>query len=220
MTDLTELPKDEQNAIEASRIAKAQKGILNLNQYGEELIKSYEKLKLKSYRDSGGVWTIGYGQTTNKFIKVVEGMQITEDRAKELFNQHLADITIPLLNSELYYENQLNDFQYSALASLVYNSGSMKVKRNGKFSESRLMQHLNNNLVTLASIDIQSHDIRNRYGDTLLGLKRRRMCEYYLFTQYKTDEYEPKEWVQFIRSKTYNEIKRVQHPLYTSLLNK
>ena len=56
---------------------------------GLELIKHFEGLRLKAYRDSGGVLTIGYGHTTN----VYEKQTITEAEAETLFAKDIRFFT-------------------------------------------------------------------------------------------------------------------------------
>ena len=36
---------------------------MKLSEKGKDLIKSFEGLRLGAYRDSAGIWTIGYGST-------------------------------------------------------------------------------------------------------------------------------------------------------------
>ena len=48
---------------------------MRTSQRGLSLIKSFEGLRLKSYQDSVGVWTIGYGATRS----IGPGMSITTE---------------------------------------------------------------------------------------------------------------------------------------------
>lgn len=50
---------------------------LSISDTGLVLIKRFEGCRLKSYQDSVGVWTIGYGHTTG----VVKGQNITQAQA-------------------------------------------------------------------------------------------------------------------------------------------
>ena len=85
-------------------------------------------LYLKSYQDSGGVWTVGYGSTYDfdKQRKVQQGDIITEAQAQRWLemetSQNAKDIKslvkVPLNN------NQLN-----ALISFVYNVGINAFKK-------------------------------------------------------------------------------------------
>lgn len=83
---------------------------------GLGLVKESEGLELKAYQDTGGVWTIGYGETLN----VVKGMVITAEEAEAMlarrydeFEAHILELVTVALT-----ENQLG-----ALVSLVYNIG-------------------------------------------------------------------------------------------------
>ena len=55
------------------------------NQAGLQLIESFEGLRLTSYQDSVGVWTIGYGHTSG----VKPGQTITQQQAQTFLQQDL-----------------------------------------------------------------------------------------------------------------------------------
>ena len=55
------------------------------NQAGLQLIESFEGLRLNSYQDSVGVWTIGYGHTQS----VQPGQTITQQQAQAFLQQDL-----------------------------------------------------------------------------------------------------------------------------------
>ena len=80
-----------------------------------ELIKSFEQLRLNSYRCPAGVWTIGYGHTDG----VNQGMLITEKTADAFLKQDIR-------NAE-HCVNQmgvdLTQGQFDALVSFVFNIG-------------------------------------------------------------------------------------------------
>ena len=80
-----------------------------------ELIKSFEQLRLNSYRCPAGVWTIGYGHTDG----VNHGMLITEKTADAFLRQDIR-------NAE-HCVNQmgvdLTQGQFDALVSFVFNIG-------------------------------------------------------------------------------------------------
>lgn len=87
-----------------------------INGSGLALIKRFEGLELKAYRDPVGVLTIGYGSTGSH---VKPGMVITEAQAEELLKKDLArfeaavDKLCPIAT----------DNQFSALVSLAFNVG-------------------------------------------------------------------------------------------------
>lgn len=102
--------------------------------------------KLKAYKDQGGTWTIGAGNTTylNK-TKVMPGDQITISEAISLFLAKLP-----------YYENAVNKLvkvpinqnQFDSLVSLAWNIGP------GRLAQSKLLQAINSrqNSATIAKI--------------------------------------------------------------------
>jgi lysozyme len=100
---------------------------MHLSGAGYEVLHERESLRLKAYKDSVGVWTIGLGHTSAAGPpKVINGMTITEDEAEEIFRRdaqtfrkeviHL--VTVPL-----------EQHQFDALASLVFNIGSSNFKK-------------------------------------------------------------------------------------------
>jgi lysozyme len=99
-----------------------------------EKIKQWEGLRLRSYQDSAGVWTIGYGHTSDGAFKVGPGQTITEAKATELLRVDLREaeqaidrgVTVPL-----------SDNQFGALVSFAYNVG------NAAFRKSTLLRKLN-----------------------------------------------------------------------------
>lgn len=107
---------------------------------GKNLIKEFEGLSLKPYRDATG-YSIGYGH----FIKESESYLmngITLEQAELLFNTDIETVQ-NLLNSRITYP--LNQNQFDALASLAFNvpyavtQGSIDDKINaGKFSDALL----------------------------------------------------------------------------------
>jgi GH24 family phage-related lysozyme (muramidase) len=136
------------------------------NQKGVDLIKSFEGLSLTAYRDPVGVWTIGYGTTTN----VKAGMRITTAQAEEYLKQDL-----------LYFERavkdnvkvSLNSDQFAALVSFTYNVGS------GALQSSTLLRLLNQGDYQGAADQL----LRWNKGDgvELPGLTRRRKAERAMF---------------------------------------
>jgi lysozyme len=172
-----------------------------LNEYGLELIKSYERLRLTSYDDGYGYLTIGYGHTSDKFFEVKPNQTIDEPKAIELLRYDITEAE-EIVIRQLLYKDELNDNQYSALVSIAFNSGSFKYrKNNGEIALTQLLVALNNkDYITAASV-IRIHKVTSK-GKAVLGLGRRRLCEYYLFTSYMTNDLQPKEWTKFVRSES------------------
>ena len=85
------------------------------NQAGLQLIESFEGLRLNSYQDSVGVWTIGYGHTQG----VKPGQTITQQQAQAFLQQDLgvAESAVNKLGLTL------TDNQFAALVSFTFNLG-------------------------------------------------------------------------------------------------
>lgn len=81
-----------------------------------EKVKEFEGLRLTSYKDSAGVWTIGYGHTRG----VKSGQTITEKQADSLLRGDL-------LTAENYVNGMklnLTQGQFDALVDFCYNLGA------------------------------------------------------------------------------------------------
>ena len=95
---------------------------------GKAIIKKWEMLKLKAYMCPAKRWTIGYGHTAG----VKEGDTCTETQADEFLAQDLHDAEMAVNNAS----QRLNQNQFDALVSLVYNIGS------GNFSRSPVRERV------------------------------------------------------------------------------
>ena len=82
---------------------------------GLQLIESFEGLRLNSYQDSVGVWTIGYGHTQG----IKPGQTITQQQAQAFLQQDLgvAESAVNKLGLTL------TDNQFAALVSFTFNLG-------------------------------------------------------------------------------------------------
>ena len=94
-----------------------------------EFIQGEEDFRAEAYKDTGGIWTIGYGHIKN----VKQGDKITKQEAERLyikdFNEHikpLKEVKVPLSDNEKI-----------ALASFIYNVGP------NAFKTSTLLKKLN-----------------------------------------------------------------------------
>ncbi len=155
------------NKAEGASTGGATSGLKRTNTNGLLLIKSFEGLRLKAYRDAVGIWTIGYGTTRG----VQPDMSISEAEAERFLQQDLTRFEQAICEAVTV---PINDNQFSALASFTYNVGP------GALRSSTLLKLLN-----------ARHDIRgiadefprwNRAGGRVLeGLTRRRNAERALF---------------------------------------
>ncbi|MEO0399793.1 MAG: lysozyme [Pseudomonadota bacterium] len=95
---------------------------MKISANGVALIKRFEGLELESYEDIAGVWTIGYGHTET----AGPGQRITDAEAEQLLRQDLG----PREQSVSRLTNvPLNQNEFDALVSFVYNVGSDAYRR-------------------------------------------------------------------------------------------
>jgi lysozyme len=93
---------------------------MKISKEGLELIKGFEKFMPKPYIDAVGVVTIGYGNTyypDNRKI-TMQDAQITEAQASILLE------TIFEKDFAKFIPQNVNQNQFDAMASLVYNIGT------------------------------------------------------------------------------------------------
>lgn len=129
------------------------------NQAGLQLIESFEGLRLTSYQDSVGVWTIGYGHT----LGVGPGQTITQPQAQAFLQQDLqiAEAGVNRLGLNL------TDNQFAALVSFTFNLGAGNLNK--------LMSQ------GLAAAPDRMLLFDHAGGKVLPGLTRRRQAERALF---------------------------------------
>ncbi len=96
---------------------------MELSSNGIAVIKNFEGLRLNAYRDSAGIWTIGYGSTRYHDQKAVKpGDKLAnEKQADVLFIATLAQY-VAAVNKAV--KVPLTQNQFDALVSIVYNVGT------------------------------------------------------------------------------------------------
>lgn len=135
---------------------------LSISLQGLDLIKQAEGCRLRAYRDSAEIWTIGYGHTAG----VKAGDRITPLQADKLLREDVrtaeADVnrlvTVPLTQG-----------QFDALCSFTFNLGS------GNLSRSKLLLKLNAGDYDGAAAEFPKWCRTG--GKRLPGLVRRRNAE-------------------------------------------
>ena len=146
---------------------------MKISQEGLSLIKRFEGCRLKSYKCSANVLTIGYGHTSG----VKETDTITQDEADKLLQEDVEQF-------EKYVDDnvtvELGQSQFDALVAWTFNLGV------GNLRESTMLKKLNNE--DYASVPSEMKRWNKAGGKTLDGLIRRRKAESLLF--------ESKEWHQ------------------------
>lgn len=94
---------------------------MNVSSELVQILKNREDLRLTSYLDQAGVYTIGWGVTSyENGAAVKKGEKITQARAVELLNYHIR-IAENAINDLVSAE--LSQGQFDALVSFVYNVG-------------------------------------------------------------------------------------------------
>ena len=131
-----------------------------------EIIKQFEGLRLEAYKCPADVWTIGYGHTN----KVKSGDAITEGEADILLALDVQEAERAVSS---YVDVDINQNQFDALVSFVYNLGA------GNFKSSTLLKKLNQGDYLGAANEF--HRWNKAGGKVLRGLVRRREAEANLF---------------------------------------
>lgn len=139
---------------------------MKISQTGIDLIKYFEGCKLIAYLDDSGTWTIGYGHTR----VARSGWKINQEEAEELLRNDL-------MHSEALIRGlglSLNQNQFDALVSFVYNVGIGNLKQSTLY---RLLKKDPNNFF----IAYEFPKWRKSGGVILPGLERRRKAEARLY---------------------------------------
>ena len=140
--------------------------VMNISEEGKALIKKFEGCRLEAYKCSAGVWTNGWGATKD----VKEGDVWSQSYADERFDGDIVE-----------YENYINDMwavplnqsQFDALCSWVYNLGPANLK------SSTMLKVLNEGKYDLVPSEMRKWCKAG--GKVLEGLQRRRLAESMLF---------------------------------------
>lgn len=140
---------------------------------GVDLIISFEGIKLDSYKDIVGVWTIGVGHTGSD---VHDGLHISLADAIETLHHDLLKFE-GFVNSLV--KVPLNQNQFDSLCCFTYNLGA------GTLQKSTLLKLLNAGNYSGASDQILLFD--HAGGHQVSGLTRRRTAEHDLFNSIKRD---------------------------------
>lgn len=140
--------------------------LMKTSENGIALIKSFEGCKLKAYKDSVGVWTIGYGNTS--YAK--QDMTITQAQAETFLKGDIKPVERVLNAMGINYTQN----QFDALVSWIFNLGV------GAFKSSTMYKKI---VARADDVEITDQMIRwvKAGGKPLLGLKRRRVREANMF---------------------------------------
>lgn len=132
-----------------------------------DLVKEFEGFRANAYLCPAGVATIGFGTTEN--VKL--GDTVTEQEAEELLMNDLIEAAAAI---DDLVDVPINQNQYDALTSLVYNIGREA------FRNSTLLRLLNGGK-GVHEVGTQFLRWNKAGGKVLAGLSRRRAAEAVLF---------------------------------------
>jgi lysozyme len=135
-----------------------------------KLIKHFEGERLKVYADPIGLPTVGVGHLVKPGEKYKLGQMITPEESERLLR---ADLEMAEAAVQRGIKIPLNDNQYGALVSFVFNLGE------GNFMRSTLRQKVNQRDWQGAASEFGKWV--NAGGKRLAGLVRRRKAEAELF---------------------------------------
>lgn len=137
---------------------------LKISDNGLNLIKRFEGCRLTAYRDSVGVWTIGYGHTKG----VYSGQTISMGQATEYLRQDCANAERNVNSFDSKYH--WNQNQFDALVSFAFNIGSIN-------------QLVGNGSKSISEISARIPLFCHAGGKKLTGLVTRRNAEKALFNK-------------------------------------
>lgn len=136
---------------------------MKVSKWGLDFIRGFEKLVLHAYLPTkDDVWTIGYGHTKG----VKQGDVITEAEANRLFEEDVAEVEAIIARN---VKVPLNQYQYDALVSFVFNIGEPQ------FKKSTMLRKLNMGDYAGASAEFPRWNKQKRR--VVDGLTRRRKEE-------------------------------------------
>jgi len=150
---------------------------MRVNRAGRELIKAEEGWRSRAYRDTGGIWTIGYGHTSAAGLpKVKQGMKITRAEGEKIFREDLRKFERACTR----LLPDLNENQFAAMVSFCYNVGVSKFRKSSVYEQAKAGNH--KRVPQRLNLWVKG---RNRQGKlvTLRGLVRRRATEGALYAK-------------------------------------
>lgn len=138
---------------------------------GLALIRQYEGFRGTAYRCPAGVWTIGYGHTSQAGPpSVMPGMTMSEGRAREVLAE---DVRMFASGVRASLKRPVSDAQFSALVSFAFNVGL------GAFRSSSVLRAVNAG--DMAAVPRRLQLWVKGGGKVLPGLVRRRAAEAAMF---------------------------------------
>lgn len=139
--------------------------VMKISEAGIKLICKWEEFRPYAYVCPAGLWTIGYGHTGG--VKPTDKIDLAQGEA---YLRKDLEIVERCLNSLAI---KLNQNQYDALCSLIFNIGT------GNFLRSTMLKYIKAKQYDKASAEFLKW--RKANGKVLKGLEARRKDEQELF---------------------------------------
>lgn len=158
------------NTKEPKKYAAGGKG--HISNRGVNLIGTFEGFMPRIYKDSGGVETIGYGETDRDFINKYRGRQISRAEATQQLRNRAQWFYDQVANKTVGWD-KLNQDQRDVLTSYAYNIGVGGYQRHKRLLAAIAAGDYN---LAAKNINVGMNDPRN------LGLRKRRLKEQFIFT--------------------------------------
>lgn len=144
----------------------------HISNRGVNLIGTFEGFMPRIYKDSGGVETIGYGETDRDFINRYRGRQISRAEATQQLRNRAQWFYDQVANKTVGWD-KLNQDQRDVLTSYAYNIGVGGYQRHKKLLAAIAAGDYN---LAAKNINAGMNDARNP------GLLKRRLKEQFIFT--------------------------------------
>lgn len=150
-------------------------GTFTLSDEGLDLLKDFERFESKAYKDSAGIWTLGYGFIKWKGRPVKEGDTCTREEADEVLKE---EVSAKAADLATLVKVPLNQNQIDALLCFCYNVGSYA------FATSTLRRVINDGKLVMEDHFTRwnkATDPKTKQKVVVNGLTKRRKREYDLF---------------------------------------
>ena len=145
---------------------------MRASQNAIDLIKRFEGCRYNPYRDSVGLWTVGYGNLIGdgKSLPSGDNRVFTQEEIDAFL---VNDLTRTESGINMLVRVQLSQNQFDALCSFCYNLGI------GTFQKSTLLKDINASMWDAAANDLLKFHFAG--GVSQPGLVKRRQAEHDLF---------------------------------------
>lgn len=145
---------------------------MHMTEEGLALIRRFEGFRAQAYRCPAGIWTIGYGHTSNAGPpRVSPGMEMSEAEARRVL---AADVERFAAEVRAALTREVSPQQFSALVSFAFNVGT------AAFRTSSVLRAVNAG--DFGAVPGRLGLWVKAMGKTLPGLVRRRAAEAQMFS--------------------------------------